>query len=54
MMSNCEQEDQTLNLLADYLLCQEKRVNSQENFQNNIFPAENGILYSQYFITEIC
>lgn len=25
LLSNCEQEDKTLNLLADYLVCQEKK-----------------------------
>lgn len=54
LLSNCEQEDKTLNLLADYLVCQEKRLNSLEIFQSNIFPAENNILYSCYFVIEIC
>lgn len=54
MLSNCKQADKTLNLLADYLLCQEKRLNSLENFQSNTFPTENSTLYSCCFVIEIC
>lgn len=53
MLSNCEQ-DKTLNLLPDYLLCQGKRLNSLKNFQSNIFPTENSALCSCYFVIEIC